>query len=521
MVGIPGSDSENPSAPDAAWAVSRAEFDGWASKLPRSNNLVWFWVATPLAIVGGGMMWISPEPLVRIASLVLVGFTLWKIVRNRRHACRIEGIVSEIWRSGGAVCPRCQEPLAGGPCVHGLKVDDREVLREYWEAAIRGDIGGLSRGNALIEQRYKPRGFVRRLRHLRESMVMSIMDPSKPLWHRLLGGVLGFGFSMALIMLGMQWLMRGSVPSLLEFAMTVFQYGFGMGGFMIAGVAWTGIGVGRNRCKACGQIVAIGRETHPCPECGADLRAAGAIVSGERRRDMRTAIKGAAIALLAFFTPLVLQTSLFARLMPAELLMLQYELGSPTRRFGIVMELERRTLDPETARGIAERLLSDASTTEVQFQDNSFIGNALLAGTLGADIAERVLRTTTDIRIEAPAKVRRGEPFVVRITPVQGTKLCQLTHRELFTWAGIEVDGVLKPAPATWASQSVSERKPNTIQMTLDQPGTHRLRLRAFVTLVPFGATSRTAFDDAGVFQPHAGAVGTIELSPETEVVVD
>jgi hypothetical protein len=352
-------------------------------------------------------------------------------------------------------------------------------------------------------------------------MIMSLMDPSKPLWHRLLGGVLGFGFFMAFIMLGMQWLTRGAVPSLLEFAMTVLQYGFGIGGFMIAALAWAGIGVGRNRCKACGQIVAIGRETHPCPECGADLRAAGAIVSGERRRDMRTAITGAAIALLAFFSPLVLQTSLFARLMPAKLLMLQYELSSPTTRFGIMLDLERRTLDAETTSSIAERLLDDASTTSVRFQDNSFIGNALMSGTLGADMAERVLRKTTDIRIEAPTKVRRGETFVVRVTPVQGTDLCQLTHRSLVTWAGIEIDGVLKSAPVGWIGLGSRDPKLYTIRLTIDRPGAHRLRLRAFATLVPGSAIARTAFNDAGVLQPHAGAVATIELSPEIEVVVE
>lgn len=61
--------------------------------------------------------------------------------------------------------------------------------------------------------------------------------------------------------------------------------------------------------------------------------------------------------------------------------MLQYEFGSLSMRWRVVQELERRQLDPDTTRAVAERLPKEASATDrSSLPDRSFIGKALAAG---------------------------------------------------------------------------------------------------------------------------------------------
>jgi hypothetical protein len=289
---------------------------------------------------------------------------------------------------------------------------------------------------------------------------------------------------------------------------------------MIAALAWSGVDAGHNRCKACRQIIAPGREAHPCSECGADLGASGAIVSGERRRDIRTACIGVAISVVAMISPFVMKSSMFARLMPARMLLLQYGFSSPTTRFGIVQELDRRTLDPATTLEVAERLLAGASLDATALGDSSFVGNALLSGALDSRFAERVLRATTTIKLEAPAEVERGAPFLVRVVPVDGTTLWQLTHFRLFTWSGLEIDGTLKQAPAKWITQSSRNPKFGTIEVTIDQPGAHRLRLRGYAAVAPIAARSAPSFNADGSLKPDGRNIATIELAPVVEVIV-
>ena len=414
----------------------------------------------------------------------ILAFTLWQLASNIRQARRLREALPEIWRSGGAVCPHCLEPLAERPCRHGLTEGDLDTVREIWEAGIRGDLGGAARAAGLIARKSPPRGIVSRIKRVREWASISIMDPSNPLWKRLLGSIIGFGLMMSVFMLGIEWASRGVLPSPMRVVMSLVQYGVGFGGLIIAGIAWSGIGAGHNCCNACRQIIAPGREPYPCSECGADLGASGAIVSGERRRDLRAVCIGAAIGVTAMFAPIVVGSSLFERLMPVSALLLKYEF-SPSSRFRISEELDRRTLDAATTARVAECMLANASTTANLLEHNGFVGDALSTGILDARFAERALRATMAIELEAPATARRGEPFLVRIVPVSGTILWLRTHVGVFTWAGLEIDGALQEAPAKWTAQSSRKPKSITIEVVLDQPGTHRLELRGYAGVAP------------------------------------
>lgn len=513
-------ESSDAQRPEAAWSVTKAEFDGWAAKVRRGNMGVWFGAVLAVACVGMSLVWFTDQLPMQIVVTAITVFSLWQLVGNIRQARRLQNAIPEIWRSGGAVCPRCFEPLSEQPCKHGLTRNDRDALRATWEAGVRGDVGGAMQATALIARKSPRRGIVSTIKMLRERAFMSVMDPSKPIWKRLIGAILGFGIMMSVFMLAMEWARSGALPSPLRVVMTLIGYGVGFGGFMIAALAWSGVDAGHNRCKACRQIIAPGREAHPCSECGADLGASGAIVSGERRRDIRTACIGVAIGVLAMFSPFVVESSMFARLMPARMLLLQYGFSSPTTRFGIVQELDRRTLDPATTLEVAERLLAEASLQATSLDNNSFVGNALLSGALDARFAERVLRATTAIELTAPTEVERGVPFLVRVRPVHGTNLCQLTHFSLFTWSGLEIDGTLKPAPTKWLTRTSHGPESYPIEVTLDQPGTHRLRLRGYTAVAPIPAQWDPSFDADGSLKPDGRNIATIELTPVVEVIV-
>ncbi|MCE2881009.1 MAG: hypothetical protein LW636_01425 [Planctomycetaceae bacterium] len=520
----PPPDQPNPSA----WTVTKAEFDGWSARLGRRNGLLWFGLVMVALVAGTAMMWLSERASMRVLAVVLAGFTGWQLLTLWRRARHSHAMAEEIWRREGAVCPHCLVPMGATPCKHGLTDRDAAALREFWEAGLRGDVTGVVRLNALIASR-TPRGFAR-VRRLRERAFMAVMDPTKPLWKRLLGAMLAMGLSMAAVMAAVQWASMGEVPTPFGLTTTVLQYGLGFGGIMIASLAWSGIGTGRNRCKACSQIIAPGREQFACTECGADLRAAGAVVSGERRRDARTALIGAAIGVTAmFFVPAVLQTSMLSSVMPSQVLIVQYKVSSPVHRWGITRELTSRSLDPETTAAFCDTLIADASTSPgAAILDSDFIGRALIAGTVGPEVAERALRASIELRVEAPSRVRAGEPFEIRLVPSFGTDLFETSHVTLVAFRGVDMGGTVVRAPERWYTAAMMNPRgaassPPRLSGVVQDQGEHTLRMRAWVVLIPANATAvpRTpSFDDAGNLVAPNGAV-VVEFTDERTIEVD
>ena len=512
----------------SAWTVTKAEFDGWSTRLGRQNSLLWFALIMVGLLAGTTMMWLSERTSMRVLAVVLAGFTAWQLLTQWRRARRYHGLAEEIWRREGAVCPHCLVPMGATPCTHGLTDRDAAALRECWEASVRGDLTGVVRLNALITRR-TPRGLAR-WRRLRERAFMAVMDPTKPLWKRLLGATLAMGLSMAVLMAAIQWASIGVVPTPFGLATTVLQYGLGFGGIMIASLAWSGIGTGCNRCKACSHLIAPGREQIPCTECGTDLRAAGAVVSGERRRDARTTLIGAAIGVTAmFFVPFALQSSMLASVLPSRLLMVQYKVSSPVHRWGITTELASRKLDAETTAAFCDTLIADASTTQGSaILDSDFIGRALLAGTVGPEVAERALRASIELRIEAPDRARAGEPFEIRLIPSFGTDLFQTSHVTLVALHGVEIDGTVVRARERWYSAAMMNPQtaasaPPRLTGTAQVPGECTLRLRAWVVLMPATAPNVPrvpSFDDAGNLVAPSGAV-VVEFTDERTIEVD
>jgi hypothetical protein len=276
--------------------------------------------------------------------------------------------------------------------------------------------------------------------------------------------------------------------------------------------------------------VAPGAERGRCAECGAELAAAGAVISHEKRRDARTAAVAGSLAVAGFFAPILLSTTLVISALPTSVLLLQYRLPSPHVRYGIMLELSSRSLDAATTEAVADTLIACASTAPgPALLDSDFIGNALASGRLGDETASRALGATVAVRIDAPGRVRAGEPFEVRVVPAFGTDLLQMTHTALAAWRGVETDGAIVAAPARFYSRgSVDPTRsvfapPEAVAVTLQGPGEHRLRVRAWVIAVPdTGMMPQTAvFDDEGRLVPPDGAVGVSEIVIEKVVIVE
>ncbi|MFM7052046.1 MAG: hypothetical protein ACKOYN_07955 [Planctomycetota bacterium] len=518
--------------PSTAWSITKAEFDGWATKLGRG------WMAAQIVLpllfvaIGGILVALLASSALFVGIMALMmAVTAAQVMRQVRQTRRLKAKAEVIWQTDGAVCPHCLDVLSETPCGHGLTMADAAEVRALWEAGVRGDMSGAARSSALLAKRSRARSLLARLNALRQRSFMAIMNPEKPLWKRLAGAVLGFGLSMAAFMLAMEWAMSEQPPSVARVVLNALQYGCGFGGMMIAMVAWTGVGAVRNRCKACGHIVSVGRELAPCNECGADLSKAGAVVSGERRRDGRTAAIGASIAVAAMFLPVVLHASLISRVLPMGALMLQYRLGSASTRFAVVEEISTRTIDATETRAIADMLIDSARTEPGSaLADSAFIGRAALAGTVPEETVARAVRASIAIALEAPDRAKAGEPFRVRVVPQFGTDLFQLTHVPVMALGGIEADGQRFGVAESWQFRSLNGRRrggeqarePVSTLVTVASKGEHRLRIRAWVVLVPSGVRhpEKPSFSIAGELIPPAGS-SVHELVAETTVIAE
>jgi len=524
-----------PSDPDPRpWSITKAEFDGWLAKYEPSRGaaVVRFVVCGLIVGVGVAFALYWERPISRILGPLFALLAIVMVVRSWRNLRRMHRAGGLIWAEGGAVCPKCRAALGDSACAHGLTREDAETTRAYWEAAARTDIAAVNLAVARLAGREATGGaFGRPLaawKRARRWSAAAVFDADKPIWKRLLAAILGFGLTMGVFMTVSDWAIRGIAPTPLDFAFKTLQFGLTFGGMMMAIVAWTGTRPGRNHCVACGHLVAAGHETRPCSECGADLTKAGAIGSGERRRDARTAVVGGVVAIAAFLAPMVVGSSLFAGVMPTRVLMLQYAIGDDVTRFGVTRELSQRTLDAATSAAVADMLIDAASLEpDEPLADSSFVGAALIAGNIGADTAARALRASVAVRLEAPERVRAGEPFEMTVRPSFGSDLFQLTHLTAVTWAGIEAHGEAAPAATRFFTERdfdptrLPELRAMPATLTLASPGEHRLRVRAWVALLPLAPLPKPSFDDDGQLIAPPGTAAVFELVAETTVVAE
>jgi hypothetical protein len=515
------------------WTITRAEYDGWVAKIPDSRRSIVAQAIANLAlaalIVGLVVAYSQSVWLLVVAGAVLGSNTV-SMVRSARRMRRTRELAARLWDLDGAACPLCLEPLERTACRDGLTTEDSDATRAAWEASIRGDVAGATSGLRALSTRSRSQGFVGMLRSLRLGASQGVFDPSRALWKRLAFAILSFGVPMGLFFSAFGWASTGRPPSVLELVLKVQMFGLMWGGGMIAVVAWKGVHAGRNRCAACSHLIAAGHELRPCAECGADLAKSGAVVSGESSRDPKTAAIGIATCVVGLLAPLVIGTSMFASVLPTRVLFVQYRIGDPLVRFGIVQELSTRKLDAATTAEFADLLIESAqSKPDATLDDSSFVGNALLSGTIDEETVRRALRATVAVDLEVPARVRAGEPFLVRVTPRFGSELFQLTHFVCVAWSGVEADGqAFATTPRFYTAYEMRRAatgdagaQPPAIRLEFASPGTRTLRVRAFAVPLPMAPLATPSFDQDGVLQAPDGAVGLTEIDAEATVVVE
>ena len=515
------------------WTITRAEYDGWVAKIPDSRWSIAAQTIANLALAGlivGLVVAFSQTVWLLVVAGAVLGSNTVSMVRSARRMRRTRELAARLWDLDGAACPLCLEPLERTACRDGLTTEDSDAIRAGWEASIRGDLAGSTSSLRAISARSRRQGFVGMLRSLRLGASQGVFDPTQALWKRLALAILSFGVPMGLFFSAFGWASTGRPPSVLELVLKVQMFGLMWGGGMIAVVAWKGVHAGRNRCAACSHLIAAGHELRPCAECGADLAKPGAVASGESSRDPKTAAIGIATCVVGLLAPLVIGTSMLASVLPTRVLFVQYRIGDPLVRFGIVQELSTRKLDAATTAEFADLLIESAqSTPDATLDDSSFVGNALVAGKLDEETVQRALRATVAVDLEVPARVRAGEPFSVRVTPRFGSELFQLTHFVCVAWSGIEADGrVFATTPRFYTASEMRRAatgdagaQPPAIKLEFASPGTRTLRVRAFAVPLPMAPLATPSFDQDGVLQAPEGAVGLTEIDAEATVVVE
>jgi hypothetical protein len=515
------------------WTITRAEYDGWVAKIPSGRWSIVAQTIANLALAGlivGLVVAFSQTVWLLVVVGAILGSNTVSMVRSARRMRRTRELAARLWDLDGAACPLCLEPLERTACRDGLTTEDSDAVRAGWEASIRGDVAGATSSLRALSARSRRPGFVGMLRSLRLGASQGVFDPTQALWKRLAFAILSFGVPMGLFFSAFGWASTGRPPSVLEFVLKVQMFGLMWGGGMITVVAWKGVRAGRNHCAACAHLIADGHETRPCTECGADLGKPGAVVSGETSRDPRTATVGIAICVAALMAPLAIGTDMLASVLPTRMLFAQYRIGDPSVRFGIVRELSTRKLDAATTAEFADLLIESAqSTPDASLDDSSFVGNALLAGTIDEDTVRRALRATVAVDLEVPARVRAGEPFFVRVKPRFGSELFQLTHFVCVAWSGVEADGgVFATTPRFYTAYEMrraatgdASAQPPAIRLEFASPGTRTLRVRAFAVPLPMAPLATPSFDQDGVLQAPEGAVGLTEIDAEATVVVE
>lgn len=157
-----------------------------------------------------------------------------------------------------------------------------------------------------------------------------------------------------------------------------------------------------------------------CPECGASLRAAHAIVLGERLPTRARRVGGVIVALLACSVLVPVALRVVTELghpanRPAWLLIRDFRLGSARKANGALHELERREtlgrLTPSQLNQLTEACLAEQAAAAPRAATLSealqFLGQHYQAGALSAAqrqrfFAEAIANATLEIRSRAP-----------------------------------------------------------------------------------------------------------------------
>ncbi|MCH7547416.1 MAG: hypothetical protein IID30_13535, partial [Planctomycetes bacterium] len=213
-----------------------------------------------------------------------------------RQFTRHRKLVHLIPKSKGRLCPICHITMSFAQadtlkCSRCLRAETNEVIESYW---VQYSLDATALTASFLKYKSQGKSGLGKFRtELHRRMIENpVFLAGYMIGIFVIGGMV-FGFMNSRSMLG-----------------SIFEFSHMM--FLMGGVAFVGIGYAKRKgvtmhCVACEyQQAPTGEPSARCPECGEDLRVAGAIVKGKKIRTPRHIAIGIAmmsVGVLLMFNP--------------------------------------------------------------------------------------------------------------------------------------------------------------------------------------------------------------------------
>lgn len=530
----PAPDDEAPlrDARFATWSMPRSEWDGFVARcLAQRRNLplvlAGVFLALTLAVVITLASLVAParpQTLVVMACCIVAmfvpGFILGFVLRRRGDRWRARAV--HLWDEQGCVCPLCLAPLrerADDPagCGHGFLVDDQPYVLRYLEALAtapeqlaRQSMHGVDALRALRERAERrgtrPRGFLRRAARSVRVVWDHWLGFDQPMWRRVVAH-LALAAAIVGCIAPFSWL--GAATALWIVGFTFMGYRAIRSAHYLAT---------RLHCAKCDHSLHSMNPATQCPECGASLAEPGSVRSTESRILVARWIVGCCFVFLGYYFPAYIAPSI-GRALPNDLLFAAAA-SIPEASRDALEVLSARPLSPREQRQLADMMLPHiaawaAGRGNNQSRNAQYIASSVANGTLPQEYAELLAHAACRLRIEVDGADVRADDTMIEL---DGARLAHgvpvrmyfmghaaATSPALGTTVGVlsalEVDGTgvwdaTAEDPPTLASDATA-----TLALSIDgvtpPPGDHRIVIRAFVAIVPAGA-SIVAFDSSG-----------------------
>ncbi len=358
------------------------------------------WVGRTPGGADGGQL------LVWLPTLVFIAVFAVQIVMQWRRERRLCSLLHRVPSEDGLICPACQTSLADRPaesaCICCTAPYTHERVRDYWEAypfvTTPADRWG---------------------RRVRDATAATGW---RRWWASALGNLAIVGGFMSFVILSM-YLRGGTVlVTILQALPLILPATLIAGGFRFLASGMRRTGDSRH-CARCDYQQAPGGAPSPrCPECGTVWGNRSGIVIGRRPPDSKRRIRGGvalvAVGMLSGALPLlpgVMGRGWGMNLFPTHTLIEQV-IRARLSDSDEWVELNRRTLSPTQEQRLATGLL-DKRLVEGRLSSDAgaWFAKALAAGRVPQALRERYYREQFSAWIEAPARVRVGEPFTVSL----------------------------------------------------------------------------------------------------------
>ncbi|MFO0962179.1 MAG: hypothetical protein U0625_04665 [Phycisphaerales bacterium] len=526
---------EQTQAPGTTWTITRAEWDGLGRLSPAMRILLGiavlmqFAVAVSLCLAPWALARLAPGPFptgeprhiatwfslaAGVLLLLLMQLLLFWYARRR-----FERLRPMVWDANGCVCPWCRVRVDETPCRrHGLSSAEQATLIRYWEALATQQAKGIFETSKELAQaagKHRRRWPVVSTiaDAFRDSMAVS-QDPDRTPMQRMLGSWKWIAWQIAILVAGL------ALASLLLPRSVVGGVLLGCWPWIVVAPLYAFIGplwrFGRLRCKACGHYC-TSEQQERCLECGATLRAPGAVTRRQRVPWSRFALL-ALPAIVAF--ALHFATDFATPLLPASM---RSAIWANTRPpWGYWQNLDPTVMTPAQVDEEAQVLIRCAEPGGPRpLFDFDFLPRAEAAGKLSDAMIDAALRAT----VQASLTVERTDDGPVAIVhPSFGELLFgqQRVARLVFGGARVD-DGPWTPsAPWSLFAHDLDEfwRRSGKILPPLPEAklefraslgalsaGTHRVRVRCWIVLTdPSWSRYEPAFDTTGALVAPKGA---------------